>query len=88
MPNLILIGMFVWKKLAHQVWCLFFYQPDILEKCNMQSIRVIHISAATPKMPILGPSLADTLLTFSLAPPPLPLADSQRPSKKCRTARI
>ena len=66
----------------------FFYQPDILEKCNMQSIRVIHISAATPKMPILGPSLADTLLTFSLGPPPLPLADSQRPSKRCRTARI
>ena len=39
----------------------------------------------TLKMPILGPPLADTMLTFSWAPP---LADSQRPSKKCRTARI
>ena len=41
----------------------------------------------TLKMPILGPPLADTMLTFSWDPPP-PLADSQHPSKKCRTQEV
>ena len=40
----------------------------------------------TLKMPTLGPPLADTMLTFSWDPSPL--ADSQRPLKKCRTASI